>query len=63
MKSLENFNSRQGTPVDGINVPDRNRSHYSTDSVTKQANRDSTQDDSGRTQRHIVKELLRCEHF
>lgn len=35
MKSLEYFDSRQGTPVDSVNMPDRNGTHESTNSVAK----------------------------
>lgn len=63
MKSLESFDCGKGPPVHCIDVPDGNGTHYASDAVAKQSNRDGTQDNSSRAQRQVVEEVLRRKHL
>lgn len=58
MKSLERLHGGESTPVDGIDVPNSNWTHDTTDAVTKKSDRDGTQNDGNGTQRQVVKEVL-----
>ena len=51
MKALQSFDGRQGAPVHSINVPHRNGSEDSADTISEQANGDDTEDNGGRAQR------------
>ena len=61
METLESLDGGERTPIDRVNVPDGNGTQYTTQAVSKQPNRDGTQDDGGGTQGQIVEEVLRRE--
>lgn len=58
MQSLERLDGGESTPVDGIDVPNSNWAHDTTDAVTKKSDRDGAQNDGNGTQRQVVKEVL-----
>jgi len=58
MQTLECFDGRQVTPEHGVDVPNRHRTHHTTQTITEEANGNGTQDHSGGTQRHVVEEIL-----
>lgn len=62
MESLESFDCGKTTPVDCLDVPDGKGTKDTGESVAKQSNRDYSQDNGSRTQRQIVKEVLRRKH-
>lgn len=58
MQSLECLDGWQSTPVDGVDMPYSNGPHNTIDSVSKQTDGDSAQDDGGGAQRQVVEEVL-----
>lgn len=58
MQPLERLDGGESTPVDGIDVPNSNWAHDTTDAVSKETDRDCTQNDGNGAQRQVVKEVL-----
>lgn len=58
MKTLESLHCRQSTPVNSFCVPDSDGTHHSTNTVAKQTNGNSAQDDCGRTQGNGIEKIL-----
>lgn len=58
MQPLKRLDGGESTPVDGIDVPNSNWTHDTTDAVSKEADRDGTQNDGDGTQRQVVEEVL-----
>lgn len=63
MQPLQGLHSRKSTPVDSLNMPDGNRSHYPTKTIAEQTDGDGAEDDGDGTEGHIVEEILRRKHL
>lgn len=62
MQSLESLDGGQSAPVDGINMPHSDGAHDTADTVSKEPNRNGTQNNGGSTQRQVVEEILSGEN-
>ena len=57
METLEHLHRGKTAPVNRINVPNADGTHYTTNTIAEESNRDGAEDNSDGTQRHIVEEV------
>lgn len=61
MQTLDNFHSRKTAPVYRIDVPDTDGTHNTADTISKQSDRDGTEDDCDWAEGQVVEDVRRSE--